>query len=334
MITQSIEINTLQLNNRLVMPPMATAKSTPEGYVTDALCDYYKQRAAGGYIGLIITEHSFITGQGKASNGQLSIADDNALDGLKHLTDAIHQDGTKVIAQINHAGSSTTQEITGLPIVSASAVLHPWKRQGPKDELPRALSKEEILALEELYVQAAVRAKQAGYDGVEIHSAHGYLLNQFYSPLTNHRTDEYGSSTIENRTRMQVEIIRKVRDAVGANYPIALRLGGCDYAPGGSTIADAVDACVRFQQAGVDLLDISGGMFGYVRKDNTEPGYFGDMTEQIKKAVSIPVILTGGVQTIGDAEALLEQNKADLIGVGRALLKDADWARKALEERR
>lgn len=330
LLKQSINIKNLKLKNRLVMPPMATAKSDEKGLVSEALCDYYKERAKGGYIGLIITEHSYVSNEGKASNEQLSLSDDNAIEGLKKLTDIIHKDGTKVFAQINHAGSATTEEITGSKIVSASSVVNPGKKVGLPDIIPHSLSIEEIIDIENQFVEAAIRVKDAGFDRVEIHSAHGYLLNQFYSPLTNHRTDKYGINCMENRIRIHVEIIKKIRAVVGEDYPIAIRFGGCDYMKNGSTIEDAVNACKIFEQAGVDLLDISGGMCRYMRKDNNEPGYFKDMTEKIKKAVSIPVILTGGIATIDEAETILNANKADMIGVGRVLLKDAKWASNSM----
>lgn len=332
MLKESIKIKNMELPNRLVMPPMATAKSGPDGEVTDALCEYYKSKTSGGYIGLVITEHSFYTQQGKASAGQVSFASDDKIEGLKKLVAAVHEGGAKVVAQINHAGSATTSAVTGMPVVSASAVINPGVKAGTVAEMPADLSKEEIIELEDLFVKAAVRAKKAGYDAVEIHSAHGYLMNQFLSPITNKRTDEYGSQSIENRIRFQVETYRKTREALGDDYPIFIRLGGCDYMEGGSTIEDAVEACKLLEKEGIDLIDLSGGMCRYMRQDNSEPGYFSDMSSAVKKAVSVPVILTGGITTAEQAEGLLQNGAADLIGVGRAIMKDSDWARKNMED--
>ena len=221
--------------------------------------------------------------------------------------------------QLNHAGSNGIDES-----VSASSVNIPIKKLFKK---PRELSVQEILAIEEAFAAAAVRAVEAGYDGVEIHCAHGYLLNQFYSPMTNKRTDEYGGS-LENRLRFTVETVTAVRQAVGGDVPVAVRLGGADYLPGGSREEDAVQAAILLETAGVDRLDISGGMCFFMRPGHIEPGFFSSMTEKIKAEVSVPVLLTGGIKKAEDAERLLEEGKADLIGVGRALLKDAYWRGK------
>lgn len=316
MIEQTIQVGNLQLRGRIVMPPMATEQADG-GLVTPGMGAYYAARAKNPEIGLIITEHSYIEMRGKASRGQVSIAENEAIEGLSTITKAIHAaaEGIKVFAQINHAGGYTSRDITGTEPVSASAGIL-------KQEPARALTKDEILQIEELFAQAARRAQLAGYDGVEIHSAHSYLLNQFYSPLTNHRTDEYGSQTMENRLRMHLETIQKVREKVGENFPIAVRLGGCDYTPGGSTIEDSVEASLLLQKAGVDLLDLSGGMCRYILEGVSEPGWFGQMTRQIKQQVNVPVLLTGGIKTRAEAETLLEQGAADLIGIGRALLKE------------
>ena len=169
---------------------------------------------------------------------------------------------------------------------------------------------------------------EAGYDGIEIHCAHGYLLNQFYSPMTNKRSDAYGGS-LENRLRFMLETVALVREAIGTTAPIAVRLGGADYLPGGSSEEDAVEAGALLEAAGVDLIDLSGGMCFFSRPGHLEAGYFSTMSEKVKTRVSVPVLLTGGVQTVSDAEKLLLTGKTDLIGVGRALMKDARWRENA-----
>ena len=314
-----IRIGQLDITNRLVMPPMQTNK-TDRGHVTAELVQYYRDRAMYSRPGIIITEHSCIAESGRAADGQLSIAADEYIEEHRQLTDAIHAGGSKAFVQLNHAGSNGIGES-----VSASPVTIPAKKLTRR---PRELTADEILEIEAQFAAAATRAVQAGYDGVEIHCAHGYLLNQFYSPMTNKRKDTYGGS-LENRLRFTLETTARVRETVGPFVPIAVRLGGADYLPGGSKEEDAAEGAALLEAAGVDLIDLSGGMCFFFRPGHLEAGYFSSMSEKVKARVSVPVLLTGGVQHIADAEKLLSSGKADLIGVGRALLKDAHWRETA-----
>jgi len=325
-VLKPLQAGSLVLANRLVMPPMATAKAEADGSVSQAVLDYYAEKTEGGYLPLVIIEHSFIHLAGKAGERQLSIADDKAIPGYKKLADAIHRNGAKGIVQINHAGSAADQEVTGKAPVGPSAIANP--RKGTI--IPHELTAQEIRELAADFQHAARRVKEAGFDGVEIHSAHGYLLNQFFSPLTNQRKDEYGG-TVLKRIRIHLEVIAAVREVVGKDYPILLRLGASDFTAGGSTIEDSIAAVQEFEKAGVDILDISGGFCGYTIPDGSnEQGYFSPLTAAIKKVVSIPVILTGGITQAQAAEELLAEGKADLIGVGRAVLKDSNWAQQAV----
>ena len=324
-LNNPIQIGNLEIKNRHVMPPMATSKATDEGEVTEQICNYYHEKSFGGYIGLIITEHSYVNLEGKAGKGQISIADDNDLDGLRKLTEVIHNNGTKVMAQISHAGGAAKSEITGKNVYGASAF--PMPKTG---FVPLEMSLSDIQKVICDFTKAAIRAQKTGFDGVEIHSAHGYLLNQFYSPLTNKRTDEYNAQTLDGRLKLHIEIIKSIRKAVGNDYPIALRLGACDYIDGGTTLQDSVSAAKMLEQAGIDMLDISGGFCGYIRPNTKEQGYFSELSEAIKHIVSMPVVLTGGITDALNAEMLLKSNKADLIGVGRAILRDSFWAQQAI----
>ena len=318
-IRERLHSGRIELRTRIVMPPLATEKSI-NGAVSDELCDHYAVRAENPLIGLIITEHMYVAPQGRASKRQLSIADDSVIDGLKRLTDTIHSSGEdiKVFAQINHAGGKSTPELAGEQPVSSSAYAY-------KEGLCRGLREDEIHCITELFIKAARRAMLAGYDGVEIHSAHGYLLNQFYSPLINHRKDGYGPFSLECRLRLHREIIEGIRAELGAGIPIAVRLGGCDYQEGGSNEEEAVEASRLLCSYGADMIDVSGGMNGYIIPGHDYPGYFREMSAAIKEAVSVPVLTTGGVTTADQAQELLDIGAADLIGVGRALLSDAAW---------
>ncbi|MBU3112217.1 NADH:flavin oxidoreductase [Clostridium lacusfryxellense] len=315
----------LTLKNRLVMPPMATSKSGEDGKVSKDILDYYNEKSQGGFISLIIIEHSFITVDGKASDRQLSVAEDNVVEKLKELADVIHKNGSKTVMQINHAGSAASKKVTGHSPVGPSVIANP--RVG---NVPKELTIEEIKVIISEFVEAARRTKEAGFDGVEIHSAHGYLLNQFFSPLTNKRTDEYGGD-IYGRIKIHLDIIKAVREVVGEAFPILLRLGGSDYMEGGITIEDSKVASIAFEKAGVDMLDISGGFCGYVIPGNTSQGYFSPITSAIKEVVEIPVILTGGITEVSAAQKLLAEGKTDLVGVARAIYKDSNWAKNAIE---
>lgn len=317
-----LTIGSLTLKNRLVMPPMATAKADEAGRVTPAVCDYYQERARYSKIGLIITEHSSVCRQGKAHPGQTSLGEEADLAAWHRLTDMVHEEGVAIFAQLSHAGTAAVSAVTGQSPVGPSAVFHPKQTR----ERPEEMTVAQIHAVAQAFGAAARRAREAGFDGVEIHSAHGYLLNQFYSPLANRRTDEYGPQSVENRTRFHREVLQAVRREVGENYPVAVRLGGCDYQEGGSTLEDCVEACRILEQNGADLLHLTGGMNGFVRPGHGEPGYFRDMSLAVKGEVTVPVLLTGGVTTLAQAETLLEQGCADLIGVGRAIFRNPRWA--------
>lgn len=327
LILEPLRIGKMFLNNRLVMSPMYSAKAEIDGKTGQALLDYYAEKSHGGYIGLIIIEHNYVSQEGKSNKNQMSIADDSVIEGLKKLANLIHSNGSKVILQINHAGSAALKEIIGTVPVAPSAVTHPRK----KNEAPNELSREEISKVVTQFKKAAERVKNAGFDGVEIHSAHGFLLNQFLSPLTNKRNDEYGGS-VYKRIRIHLEIIEAVRKTVGRKFPIFLRLAGSDYIEGGITLNNSLIAAREFEKAGVDILDISGGFCGYtVPEIIGHQGFFSPITEAIKRQVSIPIILTGGITKAKAAEQLLIDGKADLIGVGRAILENSNWAKHTIE---
>jgi len=305
MITEPLKIRNITLQNRIVMPPMDRSSSR-DGSVSDDLIDHYRERAES--TGLIIIEHEYVSPEGRAHPKQLSMAGDEVIEGYKKLADAIHLEGSNAIAQISHAGAEA-------------------KVENPLNV--NAMTLDDIAHVRESFIKAALRTEKAGFDGVEIHCAHGYLLNQFYSPYTNKRTDDYGGSLL-NRSRLTNEIIRGMREALGEDHIIAVRFGAYDYLDGGSRLEDIGEAVMSFENSGVDLLDISGGLCRFKNPLSKEPGWFKELSKIARDASNCPVILTGGVKKIADAEALLEGGYADLIGIGRAMLMDAKWSRKAL----
>lgn len=313
------QIRNLKLHNRLVMPPMATGKSD-DGKVSDDLLQYYDEKTKDGKIGLVIVEHEYILPEGKASENQMSVSDDSDIEGLRKLADLIHANGSKVFLQINHAGGKAAASEVKAP----SAI--EYARRNADPVIPKEMDEADIQNVISGFVQAALRCKAAGYDGVEIHAAHGYLLSQFYSPLTNKRTDAYNGTTVEGRTRLHCEVLKAVRQAVGEDYPVAIRFGAVEDLEGGAEAKDAPLAAKLFEEAGADLIDVSGGMSGYIRPHIKDAGYFREETDMIAKAVSIPVLTAGGIETREQADELLNHYRIDLIGVARAILKDSSWA--------
>lgn len=324
MLNTPLAAGAMTFKNRLIYPPITIAKASPDGKITEESMAYYQEKMRSGSFSLAIVEHCYILQEGKASEGQVSIADDTTVPGLAKLCRIIRGAGTKAVVQLNHAGSCTTPQVTGMGLKGASPVQNP--RQGG---VPKEMTKEEIDRVVSAFAEAAGRGKAAGYDGVEIHSAHSYLLNQFYSPLTNRRTDEFGGS-LENRIQLHLRVIRAVRKAVGRDYPVFLRLGACDHIAGGNTVKEAIQAAKAFEEAGIDILDISGGMCGYVNPETDAAGYFAQESKAIRTAVSIPVITTGGVTQPEDAERLLKDGAGDLIGAGRVVMRDSEWAGRAI----
>lgn len=317
-----LKVNGMQLRNRIVLPPMASEKATEDGEVTSGLIGHYRRYAEAG-VGLIITEHAYIEPRGKCSRRQLSAADDSKIPGLRLLAEAIHQAGGIAGVQINHCGMAGRAELVGQP-VGPSALCHPRREEG---EPARELTKDEIGELIQTFARAAGRVKRAGFDMVEIHSAHGYLVNQFNSPLSNHRTDEYGGG-LEKRFTFAREVVKAVRKEVGPNFCILFRLGADDLTDGGLTLEDSKRMAPGLAEAGVDLLDLSGGFGGY--RAEGEQGYFAYMTEGLKRVVDIPLLTTGGITLPEAADRILAEGRADLVGIGRAMLEDDDWAAKAI----
>ncbi|MCJ7456042.1 NADH:flavin oxidoreductase [Candidatus Bathyarchaeota archaeon] len=316
-----LTVGGLSMKNRIVMPPMANDLATTKGEVTQPLTAHYTRRAAG--VGLVIVEHSYIAKDGKLSSRQLGIYDDTLIKGLADLAESIHAKGTPVCIQITHAGRRANSSICGSQPVAPSAI-----PASDSDEVPRELEKHEIQSLVRLFGEAARRACKAGFDGVEVHGAHGFLLNQFTSPLSNRRTDEFGGS-FENRFRFPLEVIEEVRKAVGSDYPLLYRLGAYDGQERGVTTSECQAFARELVWAGVNMLDVSGGLIGSRPEGSTSQGYFLPLAEKIKQAVEVPVIGVGGIKDPQVADEAIRQNRVDLVAVGRAILADPDWALNA-----
>jgi NADPH2 dehydrogenase len=305
------------LRNRIVLPPMQTGRASFEGAVTSRLINFYVKRSA--HLGLPIVEHSYVSQTGKIGPKQLAIHDDSSISGFEKLANALHEVGAPAVVQISHAGAVTNKRVIGI------------EPSGPSPrEKSRMLNSEEIYGIAEEFALAAGRAVKAGFDGVELHGAHGYLLNQFYSPLFNRREDDFGGS-LEKRMRFPLLVTEKVRRCLGDRL-LLYRLGSDDLAPHGTHIEDSVVFAQRLEALGVDILDVSGGMCGSEpRQLRQVKGYFVPQASEIKKAVNVPVIGVGGITEVEFADQLVSEGKVDLVAVGRAFWSDSQWAEKALE---
>ena len=314
----------LKLRNRIVMPPMWSGQATPEGGVTDKIIEYHRVRAAAG-CGLIIVEHAFVHPGGRHSGTQIGVYSDELLEGLRRLAAAVRAEGAAIASQISHAGSRVTSAVLGRRPVAPSAVPHPYETLG---EIPEELTKDKIQEIVAAFGAAAARTREAGFDAVEIHAAHGFLLSEFLSPLTNRRSDEFGGNVM-NRCRMHIEVLKEVRQRVGSGFPVFVRLGAHDETPGGLELDDARQTAVRLADAGADLIDISGGLQGS-RGVGKEPGYFVPYAAAIKAEIDVPIMVTGGIREPVHADRIVREGHADLVGIGRGMLDDPDWARKAI----
>lgn len=322
-----IKIGSLELKNRLVIPPMATTLCEEDGTVTQRFIEYWVRRAKGGW-GLLIVEFTAVEPLGKESPCAPGLWEDKFVEGFSRLTEAVHSYGTKIAVQIGHAGRQTLTEIAGLRPVSASPIPCPVDR-----ELPKELSKKEIYEIVEKFGSAAFRAKQAGFDAVEIHGAHGYLIAQFMSPYSNKRTDEFGGS-LTNRLRFPIEVIRNIRAKVGPDFPLLFRISADEMVPGGRTIEESKLIGRILQDQGIDCLDISIGVSAsghfIIPPPCVPAGFLLPLSADIKKSVSIPVIAVGRITDPFLAEMAILEGKADLIAFGRASIADPDLPLKAL----
>lgn len=324
-IFSSLTVKRMTIKNRIVMTPMGTNYGGTDGEFKEEHIKYYEQRAKGG-TGLIIVENACVDFPG-GSNGttQIRIDHDRFIPGLSNLTDTLHKYGTRVALQINHAGASAVPSRIGQTPVSASTI--PSKTGGA---VPRELTKDEITQIVKRYGQAARRAQMAGFDSVEIHAGHSYLLSQFLSPVYNKRTDEFGGS-IENRARFARMVIDNVRAEVGPNFPIILRISAEEFVEGGNTLEDTLKI-LDYLNEDVDIFDVSAALndsiFYQIDQMNLSDGWRAYMAEAVKNKFNKVVITTGNIRDPKVAEEIIASGKSDLIGMGRGLIADPSWVNK------
>jgi 2,4-dienoyl-CoA reductase-like NADH-dependent reductase (Old Yellow Enzyme family) len=325
---ESSTINGMTLANRFVRSATWEGMATEDGRVTPKLIDTMTALADGG-VGLIISGHAYVTPVGQASPWQMGIYDDSLTVDLRSMTDAVHQAGGRIMAQLAHAGHFALKKAIGTAPVVASNF--DGLARTPRTELSEA----DIRNLESGYVAAARRAQAAGFDGIQLHSAHGYLLSQFLSPWFNRRTDNYGGS-LDNRVRIHVETIRAIRQAVGADYPVLVKMNCEDFSDGGLTVEESIAAAGQMVAAGLDAIELSGGLLtgGKLSPSrfniNTEEkeAYFKEAARAFKTALDVPLILVGGIRSPEVAERLLDQGTADYLSMSRPLICEPNLIRR------
>lgn len=324
-LLEPVTVGTINLKNRMVMAPMLTCLATLDGAVTKEMINYYSERARGG-IGAIITEYSYIDDSASKARGhQLGVYSDQLLPGLIELVETIKSNGAKAILQICHAGRQTTMACIGMQPVAPSPVPN-------FGEMPKELSIAEIEEIQDAFANASYRAREAGFDGVEVHGAHGYLMSQFLASYTNRRTDKYGGN-LDDRGVFSLETIGKIRKKVGDHFTVGYRLNCADYVQGGITLEEACRFAQMLENESVDYIHVTAGIqesWQYI----IQPMYLERATlvhlaDRIKKVVEIPVI-TVGSHNVETAERALREGKADLVAFGRSLIADPGFPNKLI----
>ncbi|RLI25020.1 MAG: NADH oxidase [Candidatus Hecatellales archaeon] len=328
-------IGELEVKNRIIQAPFCTRFATRDGEVTERMINYYSERAKGG-TGLIIVEFAYVDDKASQSIAcQLGIYDDHCIPGLSRLAETIKNLGARVGIQIAHAGRA--KSVAG-PVVAPSRVPRTslTALKGMKGQIPKELSVEEIQEIVEAFGEAANRAKKAGFELVEIHGAHGYLISQFLSPRTNRRNDCYGGS-LEDRMRFPLEVLASIREKVGSSFPVGIRISADEYMENGITVEESRIFSRRLESAGVDYIHVSAGAYETletcIQPMYLPTGFNVHLAEAIKKTVEIPVVASGSITTPELAESILAEGKADFISLGRPLVADPYFAKKAFEGR-
>ncbi len=321
---EPMKIGKIEIKNRFVMPPMDSHYTDTGHYYTDKALNYYGERAKGEF-GLIITEYTCVSEEGLASKTQAGIYDDKFIPSLTKLVDRVHENGAHIFCQIHHAGRQQGAGATELPAVGASA-----KPSSSQFRKIHQLTTEEIPGVIQKFIDGAIRAQKAGFDGVEVHGAHGYLLAQFLSKGTNKRIDQYGGNTT-NRARIVCEIIAGIKEACGVDFPVTVRISGDEAYYGGNTIEDAVAQAILMEKAGADAIHVSYGPA--IQSYYVNAGYNIENGAKVKDAVSIPIIGVGRINDPAMALSMVETGKADFVALGRQSICDSHFPRKVKEGR-
>ena len=336
MYSKPKKIGSIEIKNRFVRSATFEGMATEDGYITEKQLKLYKKLAEGG-VGLIITGYSYVQESGKAFEKQTGVSRDDYIPGLSRIAETVHKNGDncKVALQIAHCGhQSRFLENTIAPSAQEEKLTR---------KIPREMTREEIRDTVDAFSQAIRRAKKAGFDAVQLHGAHGYLITQFLSPYINKRTDDYGGS-IENRTRFLEEIYNKSVELVGKEFPIFIKMNGVDFIEGGTTISESTEVAKRLEKIGYAAIEVSGGIWEVAKLKKKDLGwkstflpesriFIGTMNEpaynlayakEFKKVLDIPVILIGGINSLDLVEQILTNESADFVSFSRPLIREPD----------
>ena len=323
-----VKIGKATIPNRFVRSATHDFMAEENGSVTDRQVDLFR-RLAEGEVGLLITGHAYVNPAGKASPRQIGVHDDRMIEGLSRIPRAVHDFPTRVFLQIAHSGRQTKEKICGCVPVAPAAVYEPVFKL-----MPRAMTNEEVRTTRDEFIRAGRRAGQAGFDGVQLHVAHGYLLNSFISPHTNRREDEYGG-TLVNRARIVLEVLRGIKSLAGPDFPVIVKLNSQDFLPGGLVVEESIEIARMLEAEGLDGVEVSGGMSEAGRgsvweglRSEEEEGYFVDSASRFKAALGIPVFGLGGLRTFAVMEKAVEEGRADLISLSRPLIREPGLVKK------
>ena len=316
------EMNGLKLENRFVRSATWEGMATEDGAATQKLIDLMAELARGG-VGLIISSHTYVQKVGQASPAQLGIHNDDMIPGLQKMTEAVHTHRGKIVCQLTHAGFFGNVKLSGQTPVSPSNV------EGIAQGDRRELTKEDIQGIIADFAAGAKRAQTAGFDGVQIHGAHGYLLSSFISPIFNQRTDEYGGS-IENRARMPLEVLQAIRNVVGKDFPVLIKLNCKEFIDNSLKPEDFVRVGKMLADAGMDAIEISGGLPVSAKTRPSQLGinkeekeaYFQEEARALRKAIDVTIILVGGNRSFHVAENLVNEGVTDYISMSRPLIRE------------
>ena len=325
---ETTEINGMQLANRFVRSATWEGMASDDGACTPRLMELMANLAKGG-VGLIITSHAYIRLDGQAGPLQLGIYKDEFIDDLRELTSSIHKHGSRIVLQIAHAGYFANPKLTGQMPLALSQV------EGFAKSPRKEMTMEEIQDIVEAFGQAARRSKKAGFDGVQIHAAHGYLLSQSISPAFNKRRDAYGGS-VENRAKFLLEVLQRVRANVGPDFPILVKMNSQDFLEGGLTLEDSLQVDTMLQEQGVDAIELSGGTFVSGKLNPSREGitseekeaYFREEAKVFKEKLNVPLILVGGNRSFQLAEWLVKEGYADYISMSRPFIREPDLVKR------